>query len=548
MGADAPYCGVCGTPLGAGAPLLELVLPDSERLVLAQTLTIGRTPANAIQLDDASVSRTHARIVVTNGRATLEDAGSSHGTWFDGQRVDGAVPLRAGGVIRLGDAELRVEAPINGAGAGQTLVVPAGASIMVPAAGPAELTAPSVPPGLRPRVASGWALKRLDASEGEKRYILRNLNGGDFVRMTGQDARLFELIDGSRTIPELIGEAERLDGPAGPGRLARLLADLGDRGLLAGVAGRQAAAPTGRLARLFRPRERVLSGTGPWFTRVYRRGAWVLFTDPALVVITILACAGIGVFAYLVAGRYGTPFVVASKIGLGGLVFLLGRFAVVAIHECAHALTMVSFGRKVVKVGIKVVLVFPYAFVDTSEAWFEPRRRRIAVSAAGPLSDLLVGSLFGIACLVAAPGTLRDIFFQLAFAAYVGAFFNLNPFLDRDGYQILVDVLREPGLRRRSREQFQRLLSGGERRASDTPALMRFAAAGIVWSALAAGFAIALSTRYYSVLEQLAPPGVVWAAFACLYLMLFVPVVWSLARPLWQRGERLPTEVKRVRI
>ncbi len=109
-------------------------------------------------------------------------------------------------------------------------------------------------------------------------------------------------------------------------------------------------------------------------------------------------------------------------------------------------------------------------------------------------------------------------------------------------------MLREPGLRRRSREQFQRLLSGGERRESDTPALMRFAAAGIVWSVLAAGFAIALSTRYYSVLERLAPPGVVWAVFACLYLMLFVPVVWSLARPLWQRGERLPTEVKRVRI
>ena len=51
---------------------------------------------------------------------------------------------------------------------------------------------------------------------------------------------------------------------------------------------------------------------------------------------------------------------------------------------------------------------------------------------------------------------MRDIFFQLAFAAYVGAFFNLNPFIERDGYHILVDVLREPGLRRRAREQFAR--------------------------------------------------------------------------------------------
>ena len=62
---------------------------------------------------------------------------------------------------------------------------------------------------------------------------------------------------------------------------------------------------------------------------MYRRGGWVLFTRPALIVLGVLAAAGVGVFAYLVAGRYGTPFVVAKKIGLGGLVFLLGRFAVV---------------------------------------------------------------------------------------------------------------------------------------------------------------------------------------------------------------------------
>jgi hypothetical protein len=50
------------------------------------------------------------------------------------------------------------------------------------------------------------------------------------------------------------------------------------------------------------------------------------------------------------------------------------------------------------------------------------------------------------------------------------------------------------------------------------------------------------------VLEALAPRGLVWATLGCLYLMLFLPVVWTLARPLWKRGDRLPTEVKRVRL
>ena len=33
--------------------------------------------------------------------------------------------------------------------------------------------------------------------------------------------------------------------------------------------------------------------------------------------------------------------------------------------------------------------------------------------------------------------------FETEFAAYVGAFFNLNPFIERDGYHMLVDWLRD---------------------------------------------------------------------------------------------------------
>ena len=113
---------------------------------------------------------------------------------------------------------------------------------------------------------------------------------------------------------------------------------------------------------------KTFDGIGPFYERLYRRVGWVLFTKPALIALAVLAVLGLGVFAYLIAGRYGTPFVVASKIGLGGLVFLAGRFIVVAIHETAHALAMASFGRKVEKAGLKLLFIFPYAFVDTSEA------------------------------------------------------------------------------------------------------------------------------------------------------------------------------------
>jgi Zn-dependent protease len=400
---------------------------------------------------------------------------------------------------------------------------------VVPSGAVPDTTTTGTHPSLRP----GYALKRLDAAEGEKRWVLRDFESNRFLRMSDADAGLLQLLDGQRSVAELVGEAEQRDSQAGPARLARLLSELGERGLLAGVT---SAAPTDarRVRRLAVPREKTWAGAGRFFERVYEGGGWRLLTAPALAAIAVLVIAGLAVFPYLVVGRYGTPFVVARKVGFGALIFLLGRLAFVAVHEIAHGLTMASYGRRVRRAGLKVLLIFPYAFVDTSEAWFEPRRRRIAISVAGPISDLSLGALFSICCVALPTGALRDIFFQLAFAAYVGAVFNLNPFVERDGYQILVDALREPGLRRRAREQLFRRLSG-DRRPGDSPLLARYAAAGVAWSALAACLAVGMSLRYESRLTEVASEPVVWAVLAVLWVGFFLPVIVVLAGPLRQR-------------
>jgi putative peptide zinc metalloprotease protein len=409
---------------------------------------------------------------------------------------------------------------------------------VVSSIGKPGVTAQATQFGMRPRVRSGYALKRLEASEGNRRWVLKDLRSGSFLRLSDNDAGLFELFDGTRSLVDLIGEAEQRFGAPGPARLARLLADLGERGFLAGVA--KAAgpldqpAPQGRLKRWFKPREKIFPGVGRAYDRLYQAGAWVLFTRPVLIALGALMGIGLLVFTALIVGRYGTPFVVAKKIGLGGLVFMLGRFLVVAVHESAHALTMASFGRKIERAGGKLLFIFPYAFVDTSEAWFEPRLRRIAISAAGPVSDFSVGAVFSICCLLLPGGTVRDIFFNLAFAAYVGGFFNLNPFIDRDGYQILVDVLKEPGLRRRAKEQFSRRLSGAAQ-TSDSPVLARYSVFGLGWSSLAAFFAIGMSFRYKPIMENFAPSYVVWTVLVTLWVGFFIPVIVVVARPLVTR-------------
>lgn len=535
----ARSCRTCGATLSRDAGPLELVLPDGTRLPLLETVTVGRAAENAIQLAHPTVSRRHVQIVVEGDGVWVEDAGSSHGTYLDGRPLGDRTLVAGNARLLVGDVELRLERQRGDAEPGRTIVVRPGATVRVPVVGPSEVDRTAVAYGLRPRARSGWALKRLDSSGAEQGYVLKDLRRDDYVRMSNQDAALFQLLDGASSLPDLVAESERRFGPGGPGRLARLLADLGERGLLEGVEGTRAAAgPRGLLARLARPRERAFAGADSFFDRVYGRGGFLLFTVPALAVAAALAVAGLAAFGALVAGRQGTPFVVARSVGLGGLVFVLGRLLVVALHELAHGLTLASLGRRVGKAGVKLILLFPFAFVDTSESWFEPRRRRLAVSAAGPVSDLAVGGAFALGALALGEGSGQDVVFQLALAAYVGALFNLNPFLDRDGYHILVDLLRQPGLRRHSREHLVRRLAGRGDGEAPTRAVRLYAVAAFAWSLVALAFVIIVSTRYYGQLVSVAPREVVWGVLGALYLLLFVPFLAVVAGPIAERLRR----------
>ncbi|MEA2296922.1 MAG: putative peptide zinc metalloprotease protein [Solirubrobacteraceae bacterium] len=529
----ASYCSSCGTPLnGASAPL-ELVLADATRVPVVAEMTIGRAPGASLVLSDPSVSRVHARITAD---AVLEDAGSSHGTWMDGVRLTGPLPLRDGAKIRLGDAELRVERQRDAAEAGRTIVVRSDAVTPAPILMPAP-TASGTQFGMRPALRAGYALKRLDASEGRRRWVLRDLESGTFLRLSDNDSVLFQLLDGTHGLVDLVQLSEQRFGATGPARLARLLTDLGERGFLEGVAGGQplVEAPVSRWRKLVKPREKVFTSVGTRIEALYRRGGWVFFTRPMLWCIAALIVAGLATFVTLIVGRYGTPFVVAKKFGWGGLVFLFGRFAVVSVHELAHGLTMASFGRRVHRAGLKAIAIFPYAFVDTSEAWFEPRLRRIAVSAAGPVSDFSIGAIFALCALLLPAGIVRDIFFNLAFAAYVGGFFNLNPFIERDGYHMLVDWLNEPGLRRRAKEQLERKLGGGAA-STDSPVLARYSVFGLGWSVLAACFAIGMSLRYEKIFLAITNnKPVVYGVMGTLWVAFFLPVLIVLGKPVWRR-------------
>ncbi|MET0280108.1 MAG: FHA domain-containing protein [Steroidobacteraceae bacterium] len=63
---------------------------------------VGRDEAASVRLDEAVVSRRHARIVVGDSGALLEDLRSKNGTFVDGRAIAAPMPLRNGAQLAFG--------------------------------------------------------------------------------------------------------------------------------------------------------------------------------------------------------------------------------------------------------------------------------------------------------------------------------------------------------------------------------------------------------------------------------------------------------------
>jgi DNA-binding winged helix-turn-helix (wHTH) protein len=66
------------------------------------TSVLGRSESAAVRIRTGGVSRRHARVVVSGGRAVIEDLGSKNGTFVGDERVAVSRRLVHGDVIRLG--------------------------------------------------------------------------------------------------------------------------------------------------------------------------------------------------------------------------------------------------------------------------------------------------------------------------------------------------------------------------------------------------------------------------------------------------------------
>jgi len=93
-------------------------------------LNLGRDITNDIVINDKEVSRHHLRIVRGTEGFTIEDLGSTNGTFVNGKRLSGATLLKNGDMVGLGETVTlgyELIRPSAGAGAGPSPAAPVGA-------------------------------------------------------------------------------------------------------------------------------------------------------------------------------------------------------------------------------------------------------------------------------------------------------------------------------------------------------------------------------------------------------------------------------------
>ena len=211
--------------------------------------------------------------VVDGPAATIEDLGSSHGTWMRGRRISGA------------DAARRRHAhpPRRQRAAGRA--APVAGRRRAHAGRPDRrdgAACPSSPPprtGCARGCAPGYALKRLEEGEGERALRAARTCAAAASRGSTRTRRGCSSCSTAATSwPSSWPRPSACRAPAGPGLLARLVADLGARGMLADVdaATGETVAPRG-WRRLLTPRRIDLPlGAGPGRPALPARGVRAL--------------------------------------------------------------------------------------------------------------------------------------------------------------------------------------------------------------------------------------------------------------------------------
>ncbi|MCY1140580.1 cyclic nucleotide-binding protein [Actinoplanes sp. Pm04-4] len=319
------------------------------------------------------------------------------------------------------------------------------------------------PASARPVLRAGVEYVQLTDARGGDYIMLRSPDDGErssYLRLTPEEWDLALLMDGEHTVARLVAEFARIAGRLAPDQVRRVVADLAGNRMLDELP-MDAFRPLQELGRrplpervgnsllaAARGRRMLLVNVDGLVTALYRAGGRLFFNKAAAIVTALLGVAGLGLFAVTWSRGSRSLFLTGDSYLIGALTLVLLNLVVVGVREYARAMAAKHSGREVPAAGFLVWFGLPSLFVDTSDVWMAGRRARMLVSAAGPLSALLLGGVAQLAGL--ALPSAADLAFKLAFLCYLSAFVHLSPLLPLDGQYLLMNWLEVPQVRNRA--------------------------------------------------------------------------------------------------
>ncbi len=299
------------------------------------------------------------------------------------------------------------------------------------------------PPPLpeKPKLRDGCSFVLHEFRSGQS-WVLENLATGKFFRIGAREERLARMLDGKKSLLEILGLVAEWDDPFSPEEVLIFLQNLRVSGLLDGEEAAVAPAkgfwnPMFLKWRLGNP-DALLDGLESRFR--FFPSSWL---------VPLFFCVG-GAGAYAVASDFSRFGVALGSVFSSGNVWSLFVcfFLLKILHEAAHGVVCKRFGGHIPEVGLLLVFFVPLTYIDATSSWrFPSKVARMLVSSAGMLAELFVAAVAALVWANTETGAVNTIAANVGVAASVTTlFFNANPLMRFDGYFLLSDWLGQPNL------------------------------------------------------------------------------------------------------
>lgn len=157
------------------------------------------------------------------------------------------------------------------------------------------------------------------------------------------------------------------------------------------------------------------------------------------------------------------PEILTAHYGFNGwyvLILILLSLLSIFLHELSHGIALNAKGIKVTNSGFSFYFGIPVFYVDTTKIWLEKRENRLIVSAAGLITNLIL-AMFGIlGFFLFESEVLTMLSVNFAFTNILNVLINLNPFIEFDGYYLMIDLLNNPNIKQKAFSEIPSLIKG----------------------------------------------------------------------------------------